>query len=417
MSRKKLRIGLIGFGCVGQGLYEALSKTPALEASIARICVRDRNKVRPLEAGLFTFDRAEILDDPSINVVVELTDDADAAYEIVTEALRRGKSVVSANKKMIATHFEELIALQRETGSQLLYEAACCASMPIIRNLEEYYDNDLLECVEGILNGSTNYILSKTYTEGMSYREALAQAQKNGYAESDPSLDTEGFDARNKLVILIAHAFGKVAAPEEICRLGIDRIGRLELDYAKEKGKKIKLVAQAYRCPDGKIAAFVLPKFVSPNDKLFLVDDVYNGVVTCTRFADTQFFVGKGAGSLPTASAVLSDLSALRYDYRYEYKKLGENAALQSKDDIFLRVLLRIPDRSPGGLTASFIEIHERYSNRDCSFITGVISLSDLEWTLSSEQVCSCVLFEVAEDPFPKWKAAEHVESQNEIAV
>ena len=139
-----------------------------------------------------------------------MIDDADAAYEIVKTALQNGKAVVTANKKMIAEHFEELLQLQKEYNVPLLYEAACCASIPIIRNLEEYYDNDLLESVEGIVNGSTNYILSKTVDENLSYAEALRQAQEKGYAESNPVMDTGGFDAKYKLLILIAHALSLI---------------------------------------------------------------------------------------------------------------------------------------------------------------------------------------------------------------
>ena len=240
MSRKKLTIGLFGFGCVGTGLHEVFQKTPTLKANIKLICVKDKQKERTLPLHYFTFDRNEILDDPEINTVVELIDDADAAFEIVTTAMRKGKAVVTANKKMIAEHFNELLDLQRQYNVPLLYEAACCASIPIIRNLEEYYDNDLLESIEGIVNGSTNYILTKTYDEHIPYEAALRDAQQKGYAESDPSLDTGGFDAKYKLLILIAHAFGVVAKPHEIFNLGIDNLGELELAYAKEKKLKNK---------------------------------------------------------------------------------------------------------------------------------------------------------------------------------
>ncbi len=319
-TRKKLNIGLFGFGCVGGGLYEVLEKTPTLAANIKYICVKNPNKKRTIVAENFIYDKNIILNDADINVVVELIDDADAAFDIVSTALKNGKAVVSANKKMIAEHFNELLELQHKHNVPLLYEAACCASLPIIRNLEEYYNNDLLESIEGIVNGSTNYILTKTVEENLSYAEALKQAQENGYAESNPTLDTGGFDAKYKLLILIAHAFGIIAKPSDIFNLGIDNIGDMELNYAREKDLKIKLVAQAYKTADGSVAGFVIPKFVSNDNQLFTVDDVFNGVITKTSFADKQFFVGKGAGAHPTASAVLSDISALSYDYRYENK-------------------------------------------------------------------------------------------------
>jgi len=379
MSRKNLNIGLFGFGVVGHGLYEVLQKTPALRANIKNICVRDKNKERTIGAENFTFDKDNILNDPEINVVVELIDDADAAFEIVSAALKKGKAVVSANKKMVAEHFTELLQLQKEYNVPLLYEAAACASMPIIRNLEEYYDNDLLESIEGIVNGSTNYILTKTFAENLSYEQALKQAQDLGFAESNPILDTGGFDAKYKLLILLAHAFGYIAKPEELFNIGINNIGDLELKYAKEKGLKIKLVAQAYKGTDGTLSAFVIPKFVTPEDRLFNVDDVFNGMITKTSFADTHFFVGRGAGSYPTASAVLSDISALSYDYRYEYKKIYREENLTLTNDVELKVLLRHKKEESDALKLHFNTIEEAYTNHDSGYLTGNITLANLK--------------------------------------
>jgi homoserine dehydrogenase len=379
MKRKILNIGLFGFGCVGKGLYDVLEKTPGLKANIKKICVKDQLKSRPIPIEHFTFDKSDILNDPDINVIVELIDDADAAFEIVSEALKKGIAVVTANKKMIAEHFAELLELQKKHNAPLLYEAACCASIPIIRNLEEYYDTDLLESVEGIVNGSTNYILTKTFEENISYEEALSQAQEKGYAESNPILDTGGFDAKYKLLILLAHSFGIIVKPEEIFNLGIDHIGNLELKYAKEKGLKIKLIAQAYRNKEGKITAFVFPKFIHSNEKLFGVDDVYNGVQTKTSFADTQFFVGKGAGAYPTASAVLSDLSALTYDYRYEYKKIHQKAKLQLSQSVILKILLRHKKSESEELKRKFIEVEEIYLNGEAGYMIGRMELSEIK--------------------------------------
>lgn len=378
MSRKNLNIGLYGFGCVGFGLYEVLQKTPGLKANIKNICVKDKNKKREIGSENFTFDKNDILNDDDINVVVELIDDADAAFEIVSAALKKGKAVVSANKKMIAEHFTELLELQKEHNVPLLYEAACCASIPIIRNLEEYYDNDLLQSIEGIVNGSTNYILTKTFAENLSYDDALKQAQDKGFAESNPILDTGGFDAKYKLLILLAHSFGYVAKPNDIFNIGIDGIGELELRYAKEKGLKIKLVAQALKDADGNLSAFVIPKFVSPEDRLYNVDDVFNGVLTKTSFADTQFFVGKGAGAHPTASAVISDISALSYDYRYEYKKIHQQENLTLSDDVKLKVLLRHKKEDSETFKQQFIAIEEAYTNNESGYITGTISFKNL---------------------------------------
>ncbi len=275
--------------------------------------MKDRAKTRSLPAEHFTFDKNDLLDDASLNVIVELIDDADEAYTIVTEALRRGKAVVTANKKMLAEHLPELIELQRQTGAPLLYEAAAYASLPVIRNLEEYYDTDLLESVEGIINGSTNYILTAMDRDGVAYPEALARAQALGFAESNPALDVQGLDARNKLVVLLTHAFGLVPAADALLAVGIDAISPLATAYAREQGCALKLVAEARRLPGGRLAAAVLPTLVPADHELARVHDEFNGLVTQSTFADRQFFLGRGAGAFPTASAMLSDLAALTY--------------------------------------------------------------------------------------------------------
>nr|MBP9213952.1 homoserine dehydrogenase [Chitinophagaceae bacterium] len=165
-THKQLTIGLFGFGVVGEGLYKILKQTPSLNANIKRIVIKHPDKKRNAPTEIFTQLADEVLNDNSINVIVELIDDADAAYYIVTNALKKGKAVVSANKKLIAEHLEELLALQQQYHVPFLYEASTCGSIPVLRNLEEYYDNDLLHSVSGIVNGSTNFILSKMFTEG-----------------------------------------------------------------------------------------------------------------------------------------------------------------------------------------------------------------------------------------------------------
>ncbi len=379
MKKKELVVGVFGFGCVGQGLYEVLEKTPGFKTTIKKICVKDRNKQRSLDDSLYTFEKDDILNDPEINVVVELIDDSEAAFEIVSQALNNKKAVVSANKKMIAENFQALLELQKINEVPLLYEAACCASIPIIRNLEEYYDNDLLESIEGIVNGSTNYILTKTDSDNLSYSEALKLAQSLGYAESNPSLDTEGYDAKFKLLILIAHAFGILVKPTEIFNIGINQIGDLEIQYAKEKGYKIKLVANAYKTSEGKVACFVLPKFVRSESNLYSVNDAYNGIITKTSFADTQFFLGKGAGAHPTASAVLSDLSALSYNYQYEYKKILQNEELQLDTDCIIDVMYRHSSNESKEILPYFQSINEIYKNQENGYVTGTINLENLK--------------------------------------
>ncbi|MBS3915722.1 MAG: homoserine dehydrogenase [Bacteroidetes bacterium] len=391
-QQKEFRIGLFGFGCVGYGLYQVLQKTPGLKADIVKICVKQPNIPRPIPEENFCYDKYQILDDDTLDIIVELIDDADAAYDIVKYALKKGKSVVTANKKMVAEHFAEFVQLQQEFNATLLYEASCCASIPIIRNLEEYYDNDMLQSIEGIVNGSTNYILTKTATENLSYANALKEAQELGYAESNPLLDTGGFDAKYKLLILLAHAFGVVSEPKDILNVGINRLGDLELQYAREKGLKIKLVAGAWKDENDSIAAWVAPRFVKPGEKLFDVDGIYNGVITHTAFAENQFFVGKGAGAYPTASAVLSDISALTYQYKYEYKKMNQNQNNILKEDVSVKILLRHEKGQEDELRGYFTHIDESFLNQTHGYIIGNTVLSGLR-ELSALENISVVLF------------------------
>jgi len=399
MSRQHLTIGLFGFGVVGKGLWDVLGQTPGLKATIRKICVRNHHKLRPIPAEHFTFDKNIILEDPEINVIVELIDDSEAAFDIVVTAMKNGKGVVSANKKMIAEHLEELLAVQQEYGVPFLYEAACCASIPIIRNLEEYYDNDLLVSLEGIVNGSTNYILTRTSEDKITYEEALKLAQEKGYAESNPSLDVEGYDAKYKLTILLAHAFGIVERPENIFNLGIQRLGLLELRYAAEKGYKIKLMAHAMKLDNNSALAFVMPQFVNAANRFFMVDDVFNGVQTETSFADKQFFMGKGAGAFPTASAVLSDISALSYSYRYEYKKMAQQS-LSLTTEFVIEVFVRYQNREDVP-SSDFISVAEKYRSNDGNYIVGKIHFEKLIQSKWSHNPGISVLLTASSSAYP----------------
>jgi homoserine dehydrogenase len=373
-----LTIGLLGFGVVGEGLYRVLQQTPSLKATIKKVCIKNHSKKRNAPASLFTTYRDELLNDPDINVIVEVIDDADAAFEIVSTALQNGKDVVSASKKMIAEQLPALLELQQETGRSFLYEPAACASIPVIRNLEEYYDNDLLHSMRAIVNGSTNFILTKIFEEGLDFRQALVLAQQLGFAESDPVLDVEGFDAVNKWTFLLTHAYGIMAAPGDILFNGIQHIHAADAVVAAAKKQQIKLVAQAQKGRDNKVAAFVLPQFVNQDDPLSFVKNEYNGVVIESGFADKQFFFGKGAGSFPTASAVLSDISALRYGYKYEYKKLYHHTPHELTDDVFLKVYVSFNDLSKIP-RERFEWIEEWHAMEDRKYLVGVIAFAELK--------------------------------------
>ena len=378
MSKQtKLNIGLFGFGVVGESLWQVLQQKPSLNATITKVCIKHADKKRKADERLFTTLPGDILRNKDINVVVELIDDADAAFNIVSYALRNGKAVVSANKKMIAEHLPELLELQKEYGTPFLYEAACCASIPVIRNLEEYYDNDLLQSISGIVNGSTNYILTRIATEGLNFPAALKEAQQKGFAESDPVLDINGTDAANKLTILLTHAYGIVTTPSMLVYTGIEAIHEEDARYAREKGYGIKLVAYAKKTEAGEVAAFVLPQLLRNENALFNVHNEYNGVIIESGLADNQFFNGKGAGGYPTASAVISDLSALRYDYRYEYKKLYTQLPSQLTNDFYLNVYISYHAKSTIPQDA-FLQISEWTRNDNRCSVCGTIHFSEL---------------------------------------
>jgi homoserine dehydrogenase len=256
----------------------------------------------------------------------------------------------------------------------------------------EYYDNDLLQGLQGIVNGSTNYILTRMAEDNLRFGEALRLAQEKGFAESDPSLDIEGIDAVNKLTILLTHAYGLVAAPQQLIHSGIHKLHEQDSIFAKEKQYHIKLVAQARKLADGRIAAFVLPQFVKNESLLADVRNEYNGVIIESGLAEQQFFYGKGAGGFPTASAVLSDLSALRYRYRYEYKKLyrGHTAALT--DDFYLRVYVSFDSLTqvPHGL---FERIDEWSSNDRRCTISGILHCSHLRSPWWKQHNTSLILY------------------------
>jgi len=375
MSRN-LKLGIFGFGVVGQGLYHVLEETKGIKAEILKICVKNSEKKRPLPMEYFTYKKEDILENPEVDVVLELIDDPEAAFEIVKSALTNGKAVVTANKKMVADHMTELYDLQNKYNAPLLYEGACCASIPIIRNLEEYYDNDLLGAVEGIFNGSTNFILSKVFTEQKSFDEALREAQELGYAETDPSLDIEGYDAKYKLCIILTHAFGLFVNPDDVFNFGIQKISDFDIKIARERGYKIKLVAKSRKVED-KVIAMVIPQFVSEKSELYKVEREFNGVIVEGAFSEHQFFIGKGAGGYPTGSAVLSDISALTYNYKYEYKKTKQVSDLKLSTDFDISIYLRF-NKSISIDKNFFNSILEEYKALENQYIIGNINFSRL---------------------------------------
>lgn len=379
MDNKQINIGLFGFGTVGKGLYDVLKKIQPENVSIVKVCVRNVAKHSAEAPELeFTSNADDIFTDSRINFIVELIDDAEAAYGIVKRALQAKIPVVSGNKKMLARHIQEMIQLQRDNDTALLYDASACGSIPVIRNLEEYYDNDLLISVKGILNGSSNFILSKIFNEGMNYAEALKLAQDLGFAESDPTLDIGGWDSLFKLIIITIHAFGVYVEPEQIFTFGIGNMNEHDIQFAHEKRRRVKLVGWAEKVDEDKLVLSVMPHLLSKQKYIYSVEDEFNGVVIKGLFYYKQFMFGQGAGGFPTGSAVLSDITAQLYDYRYQYKKLQSPHQLHFTNDYKVRIYYRYD--SPATLNLlEFSTIHESYYSDTYKYVVGDIELSQLQ--------------------------------------
>ena len=384
---KNLNIGLFGFGNVGRGLYDVLQRINSQNVHIKRVCVRDVNKDRGVKAE-FTSNADDIFEDKDINLIVEVIDDADAAYDIVKRALKARIPVVSGNKKMLGHHILELIDLQEQYNTPLLYDASACGSIPVIRNLEEYYDNDLLTSVKGILNGSSNFILSKIFNEHMGYDAALKLAQDLGFAESNPTLDIDGWDSLYKLIIITVHAFGVYVAPENILTYGISTMNDADIRFAQEKDRRIKLVAHVEKIDD-RLIMCVLPQLISRNKYIYSVEDEFNGVVIKGLFYDKQFMFGRGAGGHPTGSAVLSDITACAYNYRYEYKKRNDSVLPQYTTDHTFRVYFRYKSAEQRNLL-NFTKIREQYTSDEYNYIVGDVTIANLKAHQEELRVGDC---------------------------
>ncbi len=373
---KRIKIGLFGFGTVGRGLYELLERINSTNVTIERVCVRDASKNRGVQVP-FTDNADDIFNDKEVNFIVELIDDAEASYNIVRRALENKLPVVTGNKKMLARHLPELIELQRTHSTALLYDASACGSIPVIRNLEEYYDNDLLISVKGILNGSSNFILSKIFNEGMSHGDALQLARDLGFLESNPTLDLDGWDSLFKLIIIGVHAFGVYVEPERVFTYGITHMTDHDISFACEKDRRIKLVAHVEKMEDNRLVMCVMPQLISRNKYIYSVEDEFNGVVIKGLFYDKQFMFGRGAGSHPTSSAVLSDITACLYDYRYEYKKLNHSELPVFDDSVIFRIYMRYNDPIDLRLM-QFEEITESYTSPGYNYVVGRVKLREL---------------------------------------
>lgn len=345
------KIAILGFGTVGSGIAEVLDlnqedirRRTGQPAELKYILVRREFPGSPY-CDRMVQDFSVIENDPEVKVVAECIGGCGAALDLTTRALKAGKHVVTANKALVASHGLELLNLAREHNCNFLFEASVGGGIPIIRPISQCLAANEVSEIAGILNGTTNFILTKMIREHMAFEEALKLAQELGYAERDPSADVEGADACRKICILASLAFGTHVYPEDVHTEGITKVTPQDVAYADAWGGVIKLIGQVSMLENGRIAIMVAPMLISRESQLANVDDVFNGIVVRGDATGDVMFYGKGAGKLPTASAVVADvidcvkhLKARKYlfweDAKPDYIEPFENI----KGDFFLRV-------------------------------------------------------------------------------
>jgi homoserine dehydrogenase len=321
-SMKEINVGLIGLGTVGTGVVKILKKNAALIAQRTgcRIAVKkiaDLNLGRArglgLAKGVLGKDASSIVNDPRIDIVVELIGGLEPARSLVLQALKNNKHVVTANKALLSEHGAELYREASKHGVDIAFEASVAGGIPIIRSIREGFASDRINNFYGILNGTANYILSRMTDEGAAFKDVLKDAQRKGYAEADPTFDIEGIDTLHKLCILIALGYGINAPAKKIYTEGISKITALDVEYARELGYRIKLLAIC-RSADGKLDARVHPTLVPEQHMLAQVQRTFNAIFLQTADVGPTMFYGCGAGMLPTGSAVVADIMAVARD-------------------------------------------------------------------------------------------------------
>jgi len=309
-----INVAILGFGTVGSGVYEILKKNPEAIAKKAgdilniKYILDIRSFDDHPERELFTKNFDDIINDDTVDIIVEVMGGLEPAYTFTKSALLKGKTVVTSNKELVATHGTELIKIAKDMSVNYFFEASVGGGIPIIRPLNQCLAANEINVINGILNGTTNFILTKMFSEGTSFEKALAEAQALGYAESNPAADVEGHDACRKTAILASLAIGKFVDYNNIPTEGISGISTTDVVFADKKGYVIKLIGSAEVTEDGKVSAIVAPRLVSKENQLSDVNSVFNAILLKGDSLGDVMFYGRGAGKLPTASAVVADI-------------------------------------------------------------------------------------------------------------
>jgi len=355
---KRIAVGFLGCGNIGCGVYKLLEthgaemeKNEGVAFEVKKVLVRDVSKKRNwrIPAQLLTDCADDVLDSPEISIVMEFMGGEQPAAAYMVRALKNGKTVVTANKMALASRWEEIVSAARESGAGLYYEASVCGAIPIIRAMNESLQANRISSVMGIINGTTNYILTRMSREGAAYADVLADAQRLGLAEPDPTADVEGYDAAYKLSILSTLAFHRHVPVENIYREGITGVTALDVACGKEFGLTLKLLAVAKE-EDGRIQAHVHPTFVPDSHPLASVSDAFNAVFVNGHACGEMMFYGRGAGDMPTASALVSDLIKAARAKRHLLPAVGEERCQMADDWSCVHFVRMLAKDEPGVL-------------------------------------------------------------------
>ena len=378
------KIAIIGFGVVGGGVYEIvrenkdiLTKKAGEEIDVKRILdIRDFSDHK--EANLFTKDFNDLLNDEEISIVVETMGGIKFAYEYTKALLESGKSVVTSNKELVAAHGDEFFRIAKEKNVRYLYEASVGGGIPVIRPLANDVSANEVTKVSGILNGTTNYILTKMFRENASFEDALKTAQKLGYAEKDPTADVDGIDAQRKISILMSLVTGKKIDCAKVNAKGIRTITSEDVEYAEKLGCTIKLIGYGYTKGE-KVNASVEPMLIPKNCPLSSVEDVFNAVMVKGNMVDNLMFYGRGAGKSPTASAVVGDIIDIvrcgEYNPYFSWEK-AEGDFFIPYEDVTARFFIRVKDKEGAKEIFGAEEFVE--GKDDFAFITNEITTKEL---------------------------------------
>jgi len=340
MSEKAIKIGIVGFGTVGSGVAKILLEDSdyikartGIRLELARVVDIDTKKERPvkLPAGILTSDLNSLLNDKDIQIAIELVGGTKIAKEIQLKMLTAGKDVVTANKALLAEHGSELYAAAHKADKCIAFEASCAGGIPIISAIRTGLAANRIKAIYGIVNGTCNYILSNMTKKNESFKAALKQAQDKGYAEADPTLDISGGDSAHKLAILASISFGCEILPSDIFVEGIENIDIVDIRYGKEMGYTLKLLAIGQKTSDGKLFLRVHPSFISSENALARVDGPFNAVSVFGHAVGQVMFYGRGAGMMPTASAVVADIIEVAMG---NSKKLFKHLTLEPRNKI-----------------------------------------------------------------------------------